>query len=57
MQSKNIGETILPRYEQPLPVWEPKTWLLREGWKKYGLISSTEIPSEKKPALAVVLAE
>ncbi len=42
---------------EPLPVWEPKTWLLREGWKKHGLISSTEIPSAKKPALAVVLAE
>jgi hypothetical protein len=35
-----------PTTYEPLPVWEPKTWLLREGWKKHGLISSTEIPSE-----------
>ena len=35
-----------PTYE-PLPVWEPKTWLLREGWKKHGLISSKEVPSHE----------
>jgi REP element-mobilizing transposase RayT len=46
-----------PTTYEPLPVWEPKTWLLREGWKKYGLILSTEVPSEKKPALALVLTE
>lgn len=46
-----------PASYEPLPVWEPKTWLLREGWKKHGLLSSTEIPSDKKPSLAMVLAE
>ena len=35
-----------PTY-QPLPVWEPKTWLLREGWKMYGLIDPGEVPGAK----------
>jgi MFS family permease/REP element-mobilizing transposase RayT len=29
---------------QPIPVWLPKTWLLREGWRRYGLISMREVP-------------
>jgi len=29
---------------QPLPVWLPKTWLLAEGWKRYGLIGAREVP-------------
>src|SRR3954468_703985 len=29
----------------PLVVYQPKTWLLREGWKKAGTISYREIPS------------
>jgi putative transposase len=28
----------------PLPVWKPKTWLLSEGWKLYGLVATTETP-------------
>jgi putative transposase len=28
----------------PLPVAEPKTWLLREGWKRYGAIHPREVP-------------
>jgi putative transposase len=31
----------------PLPVWEPKTWLLREGWRRHGLIRSTEVPGPR----------
>jgi REP element-mobilizing transposase RayT len=27
-----------------LPVWFPRVWLLREGWRRHGLISSTEVP-------------
>lgn len=46
-----------PRTYEPLPVWAPKTWLLREGWKKYGLISSREVPSRKATARAFALAE
>jgi REP element-mobilizing transposase RayT len=31
----------------PLIVYQPRTWLLREGWKKCGPISCREVPSEK----------
>jgi putative transposase len=29
----------------PMVVYLPKTWLLREGWRRYGLISCQEVPS------------
>ena len=29
----------------PIPVWLPKTWLLREGWRRHGLVSTREVPS------------
>jgi len=32
-----------PDYLSPL-VWEPKTWRLRVGWRRYGLISAFEVP-------------
>ena len=25
-------------------VWLPRTWLLREGWRRYGLIDQAEVP-------------
>jgi hypothetical protein len=28
-----------------IPVWLPKSWLLRTGWRKYGLIRVREVPS------------
>jgi hypothetical protein len=30
-------------YKGPL-VWRPKTWLLREGWRRYGLINAFDRP-------------
>jgi REP element-mobilizing transposase RayT len=36
---------------EPLVVYFPKTWLLREGWRKHGLIRTDEVPSERKIAL------
>jgi REP element-mobilizing transposase RayT len=36
-----------PTYD-PLVVYQPKTWLLREGWKKAGTISCHETPSAKR---------
>jgi putative transposase len=33
-----------PTYD-PLIVYQPKTWLLREGWKKSGPVSCREVPS------------
>jgi REP element-mobilizing transposase RayT len=35
-----------PTYD-PLVVYQPRTWLLREGWRKFGLISCREVPSSK----------
>ena len=32
---------------EPLPVWGPRCWLLNEGWRKHGLIGTTEIPSQR----------
>jgi hypothetical protein len=34
-----------PATYDPLLVYQPRTWLLREGWKKAGPISCREIPS------------
>jgi REP element-mobilizing transposase RayT len=36
-----------PTYE-PLATYQPRTWLLREGWKKAGEISCHEIPSQNR---------
>ncbi|HMG54576.1 MAG TPA: hypothetical protein VK601_13860 [Kofleriaceae bacterium] len=33
-----------PTYD-PLIVYQPRTWLLREGWKKVGPISCHAVPS------------
>ncbi len=30
--------------DSPAPVAEPRSWLLREGWKKHGLLHLLEIP-------------
>jgi hypothetical protein len=37
-----------PGTYDPLVVYQPKTWLLREGWKKAGPISYRELPSAKR---------
>jgi len=42
---------------EPLPVWQPKTWLLREGWRKQGLIDPAFVPGRKSAPIAAVLAE
>ena len=42
---------------EPLPVWQPKTWLLRDGWRKHGLIDPAFVPGIKSAPIAAVLAE
>jgi len=37
-----------PGTYDPLVVYQPKTWLLREGWKKAGSISYRDVPSVKR---------
>jgi putative transposase len=34
----------LPRTYEPMVVYLPKTWLLREGWRIHGLIKTSEVP-------------
>ena len=38
----------LPEGYGPLFVWLPQTWMLREGWKRYGPIGFHEVPSRAK---------
>ncbi|HEY0476991.1 MAG TPA: transposase [Kofleriaceae bacterium] len=37
-----------PETYDPLVVYQPKTWLLREGWKKSGPISYGDVPSRRQ---------
>ncbi len=39
---------VTPTAYEPMIVWEPKTWLLREGWMMYGRIDFYEVPSAPK---------
>jgi REP element-mobilizing transposase RayT len=34
-----------PASYDPMVVYQPRTWLLREGWKKAGVISCREVPA------------
>ena len=37
-----------PATYDPLLVYQPRTWLLREGWKKAGTISCHEVPAARR---------
>jgi REP element-mobilizing transposase RayT len=37
-----------PTQYDPLIVYQPRTWMLRVGWKRHGLISCHEVPSAKE---------
>jgi REP element-mobilizing transposase RayT len=37
-----------PETYDPLVVYQPRTWLLREGWKLHGPISCHDVPSAKR---------
>jgi hypothetical protein len=39
------SQWLIPRDYEPLVVWEARTWLLREGWRRHGLISVYERPA------------
>jgi len=32
---------------EPIMSWRPRTWLLSEGWRRYGLISVSEVPGPR----------
>ena len=31
----------------PMPSWRPRTWLLQESWRRYGLIRTHEVPGPR----------
>jgi REP element-mobilizing transposase RayT len=37
----------VPDEYRPIPVWLPRSWLLRTGWRMHGLIGVREVPSER----------
>jgi len=39
---------VVAAIHDPLWVYQPGTWLLREGWRKAGVISVGEVPSERQ---------
>lgn len=39
----------VPRLDGPSPVAEAKTWLLRVGWRRLGLLRPDEVPAGKAP--------
>jgi hypothetical protein len=43
-----LGFRPPPTYE-PLIVWLPRCWLLREGWRRHGLIGLDETPRDLRP--------
>lgn len=42
----NARDIEWPERYLRLPVWTPRTWLLSTGWRKHGLIASTDIPGK-----------
>jgi REP element-mobilizing transposase RayT len=35
---------------EPIMSWRPRTWLLTEGWRRYGLVSVYEVPGPRPTA-------
>jgi hypothetical protein len=44
---KDVMWPIRQTYD-PLVVYRPGTWLLREGWKLHGAISARDVPSRRR---------
>jgi REP element-mobilizing transposase RayT len=49
---KDLADLGLPRWRipdgyEPLAVLEPRTWLLRVGWRRHGLVPCSELPSAR----------
>jgi REP element-mobilizing transposase RayT len=45
LDGQSGGWKVRATYE-PMIVWEPRTWLLKIGWRKHGLIDCYEVPSK-----------
>ncbi len=44
----DLHETGFSASYEPLPVWKPKTWLLSDGWRMYGLVPTSERPGTRE---------
>lgn len=47
-----VGRFSTPPGYQPLPVATPKSWLLREGWKRHGDLDPLEVPGPFRAAVS-----
>ena len=47
LEDKDVMWPIRETYD-PLVVYRPGTWLLREGWKLHGSISARDVPSRRR---------
>ena len=41
------NDWIVPEDHEPLPIAQPQSWLLRDGWKRHGAISVFEVPGAR----------
>jgi hypothetical protein len=46
LEESDVMWPIREAYE-PIVVRRPESWLLREGWKRHGMISAREVPSRR----------
>jgi putative transposase len=51
------ASALWPSTYRPLPVRPPRSWSLRAGWKRHGLIATTEVPGPKASVASPVLAD
>lgn len=47
LADRGVARWDIPEGYVPLTVLEPRTWLLRVGWRRHGLVPCSEVPSER----------
>jgi hypothetical protein len=47
LEELGLSRWSIPDGYEPLSVLEPRTWLLRVGWRRYGLVGCSELPSAR----------
>ena len=47
LEERGIARWNVPDGYTPLTVSEPRTWLLRVGWRRHGLVPCAEVPSAR----------
>jgi putative transposase len=51
------ASVLWPSTYRSLPVRPPRSWILRAGWKRHGLIGTSETPGPKASVASPVLAD